>query len=58
MPDPPNIHFNCATCHRGVMEAPMVRLPRRQHGEPDPVVAAWIVCLTVAALALILSGVG
>jgi hypothetical protein len=38
------------------MEAPVHRLLQSDHGEPDPVAAAWIICLMIAALALAWSG--
>jgi hypothetical protein len=38
------------------MEAPVHGLSRSDRGEPDPVVAAWIICLMIAALALAWSG--
>ena len=35
---------------------PVHRLSRSHRGEPDPVAAAWIICLMIAALALAWSG--
>lgn len=35
----------------------MYRLSRHHHLEPDPVAAAWIVCLMIAALALAWRGI-
>jgi hypothetical protein len=40
------------------MEAQMLRIPRHPYSEANPVAAAWIVCLMIAALALAWSGVG
>jgi hypothetical protein len=39
------------------MEAHMLRIPRHAYSEANPVAAAWIVCLMIAALALAWSGV-
>jgi hypothetical protein len=39
------------------MEAQMLRIPRHPYGEPNPVAAAWIVCVMIAVLALACTGV-
>jgi hypothetical protein len=49
---------SCLRANRAVMEDPMHRLRQHHHGNPDPIAAAWIVCLTIAALGLVLSGIG
>jgi hypothetical protein len=53
----PRIAHRLDAVRRAMMEDRMYRPPRARRGEPDPVVAAWIVCLTIAALALVLSGI-
>jgi hypothetical protein len=35
----------------------MARVSRHHFGRPDPVAAAWIVCLMIAAVGLVWSGV-
>jgi hypothetical protein len=38
------------------MEPSVYKLSQSDRGEPDAVVAAWIICLMIAALALAWSG--
>lgn len=39
------------------METQMLRIPRHPYSEANPVAAAWILCVMIAALALAWSGV-